>query len=94
MFLKKKTTDGPSKTPSICPFKAPRSTLRMGSTGEPVKWLQWHLQASVAPELPITGEFWSLIDEAVVEFQIKYGLGVDGIVGPATRAKLKEVVGA
>lgn len=94
VFLKKKTTDEPSKTPSICPFKAPTSTLRMGSTGEPVKWLQWHLRASVAPELPITGEFWSLTDEAVVEFQIKYGLDVDGIVGPATRAKLKEVVGA
>ena len=94
VFLKKKTTDEPSKTPSICPFKAPTSTLRMGNTGESVKWLQWHLQASVAPELPITGEFWSLTDEAVVEFQIKYGLGVDGIVGPATRAKLKEVVGS
>lgn len=98
VFLKKASTgegkDEPSKTPSICPFKAPTSTLRMGSTGESVKWLQWHLQASVAPELPITGEFWSLTDEAVVEFQIKYGLSVDGIVGPATRAKLKEVVGA
>lgn len=94
VFLKKKTTDGPSKTPSICPFKAPTSTLRMGSTGESVKWLQWHLQASVAPELPITGGFWSLTYDVVVEFQRKYGLGVDGIVGPATRAKLKEVVGA
>ncbi len=98
VFLKKASTgagkDEPSKTPSICPFKAPTRTLRMGSTGEPVKWLQWHLQASVSPELPITGGFWSLTYDAVVEFQRKYGLDVDGIVGPATRAKLKEVVGA
>lgn len=94
VFLKKKVTDEPSKTPSICPFKAPTRTLRMGSTGEPVKWLQWHLQASVSPELPITGGFWSLTYDAVVEFQRKYGLDVDGVVGPATRAKLKEVVGA
>lgn len=98
VFLKKASTGGdkdePSKTPSVCPFKAPTRTLRMGSTGEPVKWLQWHLQASVSPELPITGGFWSLTYDAVVEFQRKYGLGVDGVVGPATRAKLKEIVGA
>lgn len=94
VFLKKKTTDEPSKTPSICPFKAPRSTLRMGSTGESVKWLQWHLQASIASDLTITGEFWNLTYEDVRKFQRKYGLDVDGVVGPATRAKLKEVVGA
>lgn len=94
VFLKKKVTDEPSKTPSVCPFKAPTRTLRMGHTGESVKWLQWHLQASVSPELPITGGFWGLTRAAVAEFQRKYGLDVDGIVGPATRAKLKEVVGA
>lgn len=94
VFLKKKTTDEPSKTPSICPFKAPTSTLRMGSTGESVKWLQWHLQASIASDLTITGEFWNLTYEDVRKFQRKYGLDVDGVVGPATRAKLKEVVGA
>lgn len=98
VFLKKTGTgagkDEPSKTPSVCPFKAPTRTLRMGHTGESVKWLQWHLRATVAPELPITGGFWSLTRAAVVEFQRKYGLDVDGIVGPATRAKLKEVVGA
>ena len=94
VFLKKKITDESSKTPSVCPFKAPTRTLRMGHTGESVKWLQWHLRATVAPELPITGGFWSLTYDAVVEFQRKYGLGVDGVVGPATRAKLKEIVGA
>lgn len=94
VFLKKKTTDEPSKTPSICPFKAPTSTLRMGSTGESVKWLQWHLQASIASDLVITGEFWNLTYEDVRKFQRKHGLDVDGVVGPATRAKLKEVVGA
>lgn len=94
VFLKKKITDESSKTPSVCPFKASTRTLRMGHTGESVKWLQWHLRATVAPELPITGGFWGLTRAAVAEFQRKYGLDVDGIVGPATRAKLKEVVGA
>lgn len=94
VFLKKKTTDESSKTPSICPFKAPTSTLRMGSTGESVKWLQWHLQASMGSDLVVTGQFWNLTYEDVRKFQRKYGLDVDGVVGPATRAKLKEVVGA
>jgi peptidoglycan hydrolase-like protein with peptidoglycan-binding domain len=92
VFLKKKTTDEPSKTPFICPFKAPTCTLRMGHTGESVKWLQWCLRATVAPELPITGEFWGLTRAAVAEFQRKYGLDVDGVVGPATRAALIKAV--
>lgn len=93
VFLKRsKATDGPSKTPSVCPFKAPTRTLRMGHTGESVKWLQWHLRATVAPELPITGGFWGLTRAAVAEFQIKYGLDVDGVVGPATRAALIKAV--
>ena len=96
VFLRKASADEDkdesSKTPSICPFKAPTRTLRMRSTGESVKWLQWHLRATVAPELPITGGFWGLTRAAVVEFQIKYGLDVDGVVGPATRAALIKAV--
>ena len=96
VFLKKESADEDkdesSKTPAICPFKAPTRTLRMRSTGESVKWLQWHLRATVAPELPITGGFWGLTRAAVAEFQIKYGLDVDGVVGPATRAALIKAV--
>lgn len=98
VFLKKTSAgedeDKSSKTPSICPYKPPTRTLRMGHTGESVKWLQWCLRDTVAPKLPITGEFWSLTRTAVTAFQIEYGLTVDGVVGRATRAKLKEVVGA
>lgn len=96
VFLKKASADEDkdesSKTPAICPFKAPTRTLRMRSTGESVKWLQWHLRATVAPELSITGGFWGLTRAAVAEFQIKYGLDVDGVVGPATRAALIKAV--
>ena len=96
VFLKKASADEDkdesSKTPAVCPFKAPTRTLRMRSTGESVKWLQWHLRATVAPELPITGGFWGLTRAAVAEFQIKYGLDVDGVVGPATRAALIKAV--
>ena len=96
VFLKKASADEDknesSKTPAVCPFKAPTRTLRMRSTGESVKWLQWHLRATVAPELPITGGFWGLTRAAVAEFQIKYGLDVDGVVGPATIAALIEAV--
>lgn len=93
VFLKRsKAADDPSKTPSVCPFKAPRSTLRMGSTGESVKWLQWHLKASVAPEMAIDGSFGAKTKTAVLNFQKKYGLDADGIVGPATRAALIKAV--
>jgi len=35
-----------------------------------------------------------LLDSAVQQFQLHHGLKVDGICGPATRAKLKEVYGS
>lgn len=93
VFLKRSTAaDDPSKTPSICPFKAPTSNLRVGSTGDAVKWLQWHLQASVAQEMAIDGSFGAKTKTAVLNFQRKYGLDTDGIVGPATRAALIKAV--
>lgn len=96
VFLKKASAgedkDESSKIPSICPFKAPTHNLKLGSTGDMVRWLQWHLRATVAPELHITGGFWDLTRAAVIEFQRKYGLDVDGIVGRATRAALCKAV--
>lgn len=100
VWLKKSTTvktpetsdKTPSKTPSKCPFKEPTSSVKIGSTGEVVKWVQWYLKATVAPELPIDGTFYTKTRTAVIEFQKKYGLLTDGIVGSGTRSKMKEVV--
>ena len=46
----------------------------------------------MAPELAVDGMFYMKTRNTVIEFQKKYGLAADGMVGPATRAKMKEVV--
>lgn len=55
---------------------------RKGSKGEIVKQIQTALH--LLPD----GIFGPLTEEAVMEFQKVNGLAVDGIVGPATLAKL------
>ena len=88
----KTTQKEPPKTASQCPFKEPTGTVKIGASGESVKWVQWHLRASTAPEMVVDGTFYTKTKAAVIEFQKKYGLVADGIVGPATRTKMKAVV--
>ena len=57
-------------------------TYKQGSRGEVVKRIQRALK--VFPD----GIFGELTCEAVKQFQATHGLTVDGIVGPATLAKL------
>ena len=92
VWTKKATIAVPPKTISECPFKEPTRTIKIGAVGESVKWIQWHLKASTAPEMVVDGTFYTKTRTAVIEFQKKYGLVTDGIVGPATRTKMKEVV--
>lgn len=70
---------------SSCPFKEPTGIVKRNSRGEGVKWVQWHL------DITTDGIFGGGTANAVIAFQRKYGLDADGIVGPATRKKLKEV---
>jgi peptidoglycan hydrolase-like protein with peptidoglycan-binding domain len=66
------------------------ATISLGSTGDDVKRLQRvlarHLQWDVYG--PITGVFDAFLETKVKAFQSSEGLTVDGIVGPATWAKL------
>ncbi|MCL1853330.1 MAG: N-acetylmuramoyl-L-alanine amidase [Peptococcaceae bacterium] len=71
-----------------CPYPEPSVNLQTGSTGDGVRWVQWHLNRRGA-NLVIDGGFGPLTDSAVRNFQNHNALIVDGIVGPATRAKLK-----
>ena len=68
------------------------SVLRKGSKGENVKTLQRNLNAAIGAGLGVDGDFGSGTERAVKNFQSKYGLSADGIVGPATQKKLSEVV--
>lgn len=70
------------------PYIEPTTTLKSGSKGEGVKWLQWELNQSGA-KLTIDGSFGPATLEAVKKYQSSHNLEVDGKVGPATRKSLK-----
>lgn len=76
--------------PDACPYKEPTSLLRQGSRGEGVKWLQWYLKRLVVGTLGVDGIFGKQSKVALEQFQKKYGLEVDGVLGPASRAALKK----
>ena len=65
-------------------------TLRRGARGENVRTLQ-ELLAKDGSKLAIDGIFGPGTQSAVRAFQKKYGLKVDGIVGPQTWKKLREL---
>lgn len=69
------------------PFPVPKVTLRNGSTGQGVKWLQVELD-NRGYHLNIDGIFGPRTEAAVKEYQKKQGLVVDGIVGARTRGEL------
>lgn len=74
-----------------CPYTEPTKEIKVGAKGNNVKWLQWHLNQTGA-KLKIDGDFGQATKNAVIAFQKKYKLTVDGTVGPKTRAKLKQVI--
>lgn len=58
--------------------------LSTGSTGSAVRRLQEALNDTIGAGLVVDGVFGSKTHNAVTAFQSRYGLGVDGIVGPKT----------
>jgi hypothetical protein len=62
-----------------------RKTIKRGSTGEAVKYVQ------IILGLKVDGQFGPITDKAVRAFQAQNGLLVDGIVGPITYAALESV---
>ena len=74
--------EGTSNTPTPPSSGGNRPTLRQGSRGEDVKYLQSKLGISA------DGIFGSQTEAAVKAFQGRNGLSADGIVGPNTWAKL------
>lgn len=68
---------------------APR-TLRKGDRGSDVEDLQRTLNADPRYPTKVDGIFGADTESSVRAFQADHGLTADGIVGPATRAKLDE----
>ena len=65
-----------------------RCHLEYGSKGEQVKLLQKELNSVMNAGLTVDGSFGSKTKNAVMDFQKKYNLEVDGIVGIATAGQL------
>ena len=66
----------------------PTAVLKEGSKGEDVKWLQEKLKNKGFYNGSISGEFDIITLGAVLAFQMKSGLAVDGICGNQTYSKL------
>lgn len=78
------TTPGPS-TPTPSPSTT-RPTLRRGSAGEHVRYLQGLMNRAYRAysSLSVDGDFGPATESVVREFQRRSGLAVDGVVGPGT----------
>ena len=71
------------------PYDEPTVTLRKGSKGAAVRWLQWELNNDLGLTLVVDGSFGPNTYNAVLKYQKAHGLQVDGIVGRKTRQSLK-----
>lgn len=67
-------------------------TLKTGSKGDIVNYLQYKLLSRLYNPGTIDGIFGNNTTTAVKQFQKDNGLSVDGIVGPKTWAKLKPII--
>ena len=83
----KTNTTNANKSGSKCPYSKPTTTLRIGSTGNGVRWVQWQLN-KYGYNLSIDGSFGPATKSAVLAFQKSKRLTRDGIVGPKTISAL------
>lgn len=63
-------------------FPVPKTTLKMGTKGDAVKWLQWELDNKGYPIGSIDGIYGKKTEECVRQYQ--QDVFVDGIAGPKT----------
>ena len=81
-----RTTSRPATTARVA--TKPDASVHVGDTGSGVTQIQTALAAR-GYKVSADGRFGAQTEQAVMSFQTKNGLTPDGIVGPATWAKLK-----
>lgn len=79
-----------SGSAAVNPYKVPTVTLKKGSKGSSVKWLQYEINRILGLTLVIDGSFGNCTLAAVLTLQKKLNLVQDGKVGPATRKAITE----
>lgn len=70
------------------PYKVPTKVVKEGDSGEAVKWLQHALKQRGYLSSNVDGYFGVFTLGALLAYQFKNGLDVDGVCGPKTRASL------
>lgn len=73
-------------------YSVPTSTLRYGSKGDKVRWLQVALNCTIFSGLSVDGHYGAQTQNAVKKYQSQNGLSADGICGPKTLSKLKSTL--
>ncbi len=73
------------------PYPVPTRVLKEGDHGDDVKWMQWKLKKLAYLPDDVDGWFGVHTLGALLVFQLKNGLDVDGVCGPATRKKLQAI---
>ncbi|MEV7970850.1 peptidoglycan-binding domain-containing protein [Sphaerisporangium sp. NPDC088356] len=75
--------------PFGCNYTNSEPVLRKGSTGTAVKQAQCLLKYRIGQPDSVDGVFGSATDSAVYEFQTRWGLKVDRVIGSSTWYALK-----
>ncbi len=74
-----------------CPYRQPSSTIKRGSKGDGVRWVQWWLQLW-GYGVSIDGVCGSKTEKAIEDFQKRLGLTVDRFDGKKTCNALRGVI--
>lgn len=82
------TQTNPNRTKAVEPTAS--SVLRVGSKGEAVKDLQRFLNTQ-GSNLSVDGDFGPITEQAVIRFQQRESLTVDGIVGEQTNGAIQRI---
>ena len=79
---------------SGCPYPEPEKNVSYGAKGPGVRWLQWvlHQLGYDLGKYGIDGDYGGYTRKAVIQFQSIHGLTQDAIVGPMTKAALKQAL--
>ena len=73
-------------------YTYPSTTLRSGSNGDEVKWLQDALNKAMGAGLTVDGDYGNKTIIAVENFQSRCGLTSDGVAGEKTVSMLNDII--
>lgn len=83
-----------SGSPTKVSTAYPGTVLRQGSTGDSVRFVQSYLntisvkEGGAFPTVVVDGKYGRATRNQVMAFQTRYGLNIDGAVGPATWSRM------